>query len=98
MSGEARDEKYCVVYNVYYSDTLDLILPGAAICSIDNLGRPSYLKANALPENMESYGLEYSESIHKVLIDICKELSIPELEITFNKTRKKTNESFSPFC
>lgn len=89
MSVERLDEKFCVVYNVYYSDTLDLILPGAAICSLDNLGRPSYLKANALPENMESYGLKYSESIHKVLIDICKELSIPELEITFNKTRKK---------
>ena len=89
MSGEELDEKFCVVYNLYYSDTLEIVLPSAGICNMDSLGRPSYLKANALPENMESYGLIYTESIHKILIDICGELSIPSLENTFNKTRKK---------
>jgi superfamily II DNA or RNA helicase len=89
QDGKEIDESYCVVYNLYYADGLEIVLPTANICNLDHAGRPSYQKAFALPENVESYGLPYTDSVHKILIDICMELSIATLEKTFNKTRKK---------
>lgn len=91
-------EKYVVVYSLYKAEGLEIYLPLAYICSVDKYERPDYIQAAALAENTTSYGIDYDNSVHKELITLCHELSLPELEKSFNKNKKKPEKLTSLFA
>jgi SNF2 family DNA or RNA helicase len=91
-------EKYVVVYSLNKAEGLDIYLPSAYICSVDKYDRPGYIQAAALAENIKSYGIDIENSVHKEMITLCHELSLSELEKSFNKNKKKPEKLSSLFA
>ncbi len=82
-------EKYGIVYNLYPVEGLGLILPTAIICQIDSDGSLGYMRAAAITETLESYGLNITGTYHEKLIALCEELTVPAIEAVFNKGVKR---------
>jgi superfamily II DNA or RNA helicase len=78
-----------IVYSLQRVEGLEIIIPTAFICDVDNYDRPGYIQAMALPETVSSYGLDLENSIHQQLLEICLELQPVQLEKTINKNKKK---------
>ncbi len=89
MIANVVNSKYSIVYNLTETEGLNLILPSALICNSDKTGLPAYIQAVALPDTLESYGLNYKNTVHQELIEICRSLSLPNLELELNRNKKK---------
>ncbi|MCZ2099906.1 MAG: DEAD/DEAH box helicase [Chitinophagales bacterium] len=86
---------YIIVYNLALVPGLDILLPTGCICNVDASNQPTYLKALAMKTSIESYfpGFDF-ESPHGVLMSICHDLTVPELEAyVFRNRKRKKHES-----
>lgn len=84
-----KDKDYCIVYNLYQIEGLQIFFPSATICESEAGGKLGYMRAAALVENVESYGISFKGTVHENLLDLCKEMTIPALEQVYNKNQKK---------
>lgn len=89
MEEKGKLEKYSIVYNFYQVEGLGLILPTAIICQVDSDGSLGYMRAAAIAETVESYGLNIKDTYHEAMISLCQELTIPAIEAVFNKGVKR---------
>jgi SNF2 family DNA or RNA helicase len=86
----SKNKKYTIVYNLSQDKGLEVWLPNAFICNVDELDQPAYIQALALPETISGYIDDYdATSDHSELLDICNELTITALENYFFKNKKK---------
>ena len=90
-------EKFVLVYSLQKAEGLDVLLPSAYICDLDKYGQPAYIRATALMQNIETYGLFCKNTVHQTLIELCNELSVTELEKVLNKNKKKFEKITSLF-
>lgn len=73
-----------------YDHTLDMILPNAYVCDLDERDQPLYIQALALQDTIYGYIENFNvESGHGALMEICRELEISALENYFFKNKKK---------
>jgi SNF2 family DNA or RNA helicase len=89
LEEKGKLEKYSIVYNFYPVEGLGLILPTAIICQVDSDGSLGYMRAAAIAETVESYGLNIKDTYHEAMISLCLELTIPAIEAVFNKGVKR---------
>jgi len=88
---------YSIVYNFTFEEAIQTYLPAPIICRNATDGTPLYWEALAVNENIESYGLNVSESPHAELLKICQELSLNSIEQYYNRNKKKAVSLFSLF-
>lgn len=85
-----QNKKYTIVYSLTYDHTLDMVLPNAYVCDLDERDQPLYIQALALQDTIYGYIENFNvESGHGALMEICRELEIPALENYFFKNKKK---------
>lgn len=85
-----QNKKYTIVYSLTYDHTLDMILPNAYVCDLDERDQPLYIQALALQDTIYGYIENFNvESGHGALMEICRELEISALENYFFKNKKK---------
>ena len=78
-----------IVYSFQKLEGLEIIIPAAFICDVDDHGRPGYIQANATMDIISSYGIDVENTIHKELLEICYDLNPVQLEKRINKNKKK---------
>jgi len=89
LEEKGKLEKYSIVYNFYPVEGLGLILPTAIICQVDSDGSLGYMRAVAIAETLESYGIHIKDTYHEAMISLCEELTVPAIEAVFNKGVKR---------
>jgi len=80
--------RYSVVFNFVAVTGTDIYLPHPVICENGQNGLPAYQKAAAYPENFTSYFPD-PDPIVMQLVQLSWALSVPELEKSLNKGKKK---------
>lgn len=81
--------KECLVYNLYYVQGISGYLPNVFITEMDERGRLHYMLARAVPENIHSFDLNFTDTIHEELFRLAQELTIEFLEEKFSQKRRK---------
>ncbi len=94
----SSSEKYVIVYSLNPVEGLDIVLPTAYICNLDQKEQPAYITAAALLSNAESYIPGFLQSMDCKLVESCLELSVEHLEIAINKGKKKPEKLQSLFA
>jgi non-specific serine/threonine protein kinase len=82
-------EKFTIVYNLYRVDNYDIVLPNAFICVLDKNNLPRYVRALALENVVESYGIGVKDTPHESLLKLCQELTVEAIESKYKLNGKK---------
>lgn len=82
-------DSLCICYNIVTHNFVDIPpLPEAFIVSKKgtHLG---YIEKQALPETLDSVGIQHQETPHQELLDICRSLKASELATRFQPIKKR---------
>ncbi|WP_051477586.1 hypothetical protein [Aquimarina pacifica] len=81
---------FCICYNLIDSNIVDIpLLPEAYIVPLSNEGHLEYIEKQATSETLNSHGLEYLDTPHEQLLDICTKLKPNTLKKRFQTVQRK---------
>ncbi|WP_109851556.1 DEAD/DEAH box helicase [Aquimarina sp. AU58] len=88
-------DSLCICYNLVDHNFSEIpLLPEAYVVPITN-GHLGYVEKQAIPETLESYNIEFRDTPHEQLLEICSHLKIKTLEQQFMPVKRRKSLRFS---